>query len=386
MKETKKRPGFATRAIHDGQAPDELTGAVNVPIYLTSTYQQEEIGKNKGHEYARLTNPTRDALEVSLCSLEGGTSAHVFGSGMAAITALCTMMKSGDHVVCSDNVYGGTGRLFDKVLTNYGLTFTYVDTSVAENVAAAITPATKLVHIETPTNPMMSLTDIEAVAKICHAKGVELSVDNTFLSPYLQQPLALGADIVMHSTTKFLNGHSDGLGGVLVCTKPEHAETFRFVQKCTGGILSPFESYLLLRGVKTLAVRMKQHDANGRVVADFLKSHAKVQQVFYPGLVEHPQHELAKRQQTGFGSMISMELGSLEKANVFAKALRLGLLAESLGGVETLICHPATMTHAAVGAEGRARLGITDGLMRVSVGIEDVDDIIADLGQALDRI
>jgi cystathionine beta-lyase/cystathionine gamma-synthase len=386
MTEAKKRAGFATRAIHDGQAPDELTGAVNVPIYLTSTYQQEEIGKNKGHEYARLTNPTRDALEESLCSLEGGTSAHVFGSGMAAITALCTMMKSGDHVVCSDNVYGGTGRLFDKVLTNYGLTFTYVDTSVAENVAAAITPATKLVHIETPTNPMMSLTDIGAVARICHAKGVELSVDNTFLSPYLQQPIALGADIVMHSTTKFLNGHSDGLGGVLICTKPEHAETFRFVQKCTGGILSPFESYLLLRGVKTLAVRMKQHDANGRAVAEFLKGHAKVQQVFYPGLVEHPQHELAKRQQHGFGSMISMELGSLENANRFAKALRLGLLAESLGGVETLICHPATMTHAAVGAEGRARLGITDGLMRVSVGIEDVEDIIADLGQALDKI
>jgi cystathionine beta-lyase/cystathionine gamma-synthase len=386
MTEAKKRAGFATRAIHDGQAPDELTGAVNVPIYLTSTYQQEEIGKNKGHEYARLTNPTRDALEESLCSLEGGTSAHVFGSGMAAITALCTMMKSGDHVVCSDNVYGGTGRLFDKVLTNYGLTFTYVDTSVAENVAAAITPATKLVHIETPTNPMMSLTDIGAVARICHAKGVELSVDNTFLSPYLQQPIALGADIVMHSTTKFLNGHSDGLGGVLICTKPEHAETFRFVQKCTGGILSPFESYLLLRGVKTLAVRMKQHDANGRVVAEFLKGHAKVQQVFYPGLMEHPQHELAKRQQHGFGSMISMELGSLENANKFAKALRLGLLAESLGGVETLICHPATMTHAAVGAEGRARLGITDGLMRVSVGIEDVEDIVADLGQALDTI
>jgi cystathionine beta-lyase/cystathionine gamma-synthase len=378
--------GFATRAIHDGQAPDELTGAVNVPIYLTSTYQQEEIGKNRGHEYARLTNPTRDALEESLRSLEGGTSAHVFGSGMAAITALCTMMKSGDHVVCSDNVYGGTGRLFDKVLVNYGLTFTYVDSSVAENVAEAITPATKLVHIETPTNPMMALTDIAAVAKICHSKGVELSVDNTFLSPYLQQPIALGADIVMHSTTKFLNGHSDGLGGVLVCTKPEQAERFRFVQKCTGGILSPFESYLLLRGVKTLAVRMKQHDANGRVVADFLNGHAKVKQVFYPGLTEHPQHELAKRQQRGFGSMISMELGSLEKANRFAKSLRLGLLAESLGGVETLVCHPASMTHAAVGVEGRARLGITDGLMRVSVGIEDVEDIVADLGQALDRI
>lgn len=375
--------GFATRAIHDGQASEELTGAVNVPIFLTSTYQQEEIGKNKGHEYARLTNPTRDALEENLRSLEGGTSAHAFGSGMAAITALCTMMKTGDHVVCSDNVYGGTGRLFDYVMVNYGLTFTYVDTSVAENVAAAITPATKLVHIETPTNPMMSITDIRAVADICHARGVELSVDNTFLSPYFQQPIALGADIVMHSTTKFLNGHSDGLGGVLVCTKPEQAERFRFVQKCTGGILSPFDSYLLLRGVKTLAVRMKQHDENGRVVADFLKEHPAVKQVFYPGLEDHPQHELAKRQQSGFGSMISMELGSLERANAFAKRLKLGLLAESLGGVETLICHPATMTHAAVGAEGRARLGITDGLMRISVGIEDVDDIVEDLAQAL---
>jgi cystathionine gamma-lyase / homocysteine desulfhydrase len=383
MSESKQK-GFATRAIHDGQAPDELTGAVNVPIYLTSTYQQEAIGKNKGHEYARLTNPTRDALEVSLCSLEGGTSAHVFGSGMAAITALCTMMKSGDHVVCSDNVYGGTARMFDNVMAKFGLTFTYVDTSVAANVAAAITPATKLVHVETPTNPMMAVTDIRAVADICHARGVELSVDNTFLSPYLQQPIALGADIVMHSTTKFLNGHSDGLGGVLVCTKPEHDETFKYVQKCTGGILSPFESYLLLRGVKTLAVRMKQHDANGRVVADFLKGHKKVQEVFYPGLAEHPHHELAKRQQSGFGSMISIETGSLENANAFAKRLKLGLLAESLGGVETLICHPASMTHAAVGAEGRARLGITDGLMRISVGIEDVEDIVADLKQALD--
>ena len=380
---TDKRHGFATRAIHDGQAPEELTGAVNVPIFLTSTYQQEEIGKNRGHEYARLTNPTRDALEESLCSLEGGTSAHVFASGMAAITAMCTMMKSGDHVVCSDNVYGGTQRVFDKVLANYGLTFTYVDTSVAENVARVITPATKLVHIETPTNPMMAITDIRAVADICHAKGVELSVDNTFLSPYLQQPIALGADIVMHSTTKFLNGHSDGLGGVLICTKPEQAERFRFVQKCTGGIMSPFESYLLLRGVKTLAVRMKQHDANGRAVADFLQGHTAVKKVFYPGLADHPQHELAKRQQSGFGSMISIELGSLEHANNFARRLKLGLLAESLGGVETLVCHPATMTHAAVGAEGRARLGITDGLMRISVGIEDVDDIIADLDQAL---
>jgi len=380
------KKGFATRAIHDGQAPDELTGAVNVPVYLTSTYQQEAIGKNKGHEYARLTNPTRDALEECLCSLEGGTSAHAFGSGMAAITALCTMMKSGDHVVCSDNVYGGTARVFDKVLANFGLTFTYVDSSVAENVAAAIRPETKLVHIETPTNPMMAITDIAAVAKICHARGVELSVDNTFLSPYLQNPIALGADIVMHSTTKFLNGHSDGLGGVLVCTMPEQAERFQFVQKCTGGILSPFESYLLLRGVKTLAVRMKQHDANGRVVAEFLEGHREVKRVFYPGLTSHPQHELAKRQQRGFGSMISIELGSLERANAFAKRLRLGFLAESLGGVETLVCHPATMTHAAVGAEERARLGITDGLMRISVGIEDVEDIVGDLEQALEQV
>jgi cystathionine gamma-lyase/cystathionine beta-lyase/cystathionine gamma-lyase/homocysteine desulfhydrase len=377
------KQGFATRAIHDGQSPDPLTGAVNVPIYLTSTYQQEAIGKNKGHEYARLTNPTRDALEESLCSLEGGSSAHCFASGMAAITALCTMMKSGDHVVCSDNVYGGTARLFDKVLANYGLTFTYVDSSDVEAVRAAIRPETKLVHIETPTNPMMAVTDIRAVADVCHAKGVELSVDNTFLSPYLQQPIELGADIVMHSTTKFLNGHSDGLGGVLVCTKPSHAETFRFVQKCTGGILSPFDSYLLLRGVKTLAVRMQQHDASGRIVAEFLADKLGADKVFYPGLATHPQHALAKRQQRGFGSMISFELGSLEAANAFATRLKLCYLAESLGGVETLICHPATMTHAAVGAEGRAKLGITDGLMRISVGIEDVADILGDLEQAM---
>ena len=375
--------GFATRAIHDGQHPDPLTGAVNVPIYLTSTYQQEAIGKNKGHEYARLTNPTRDALEESLCSLEGGISAHCFASGMAAITALCTMMKTGDHVVCSDNMYGGTSRLFDKILVHYGLTFTYVDTSNAENVRSAIRPETKLVHIETPTNPMMAVTDIRAVADVCHEKGVELSVDNTFLSPYLQRPIELGADIVMHSTTKFLNGHSDGLGGVLVCTKPEHAERFRFVQKCTGGILSPFDSYLLLRGVKTLAVRMRQHEENGHAVAAFLVKKLGTDKVFYPGLGTHPQHELAKQQQRGFGSMLSFELGSLENANAFATRLKLCYLAESLGGVETLICHPATMTHAAVGAEGRAKLGITDGLMRISVGIEEVEDIIADLEQAL---
>src|SRR6201996_8036205 len=381
---SERKLGFATRAIHEGQEPDELTGAVNVPIYLTSTYKQDGIGKmRRGYEYARLTNPTRDALEDNLCSLEGGTSAHCFGSGMAAITALCTMMKTGDHVICTDNTYGGTSRLFNQVLTNYGLAFTYVDSRDVEAVAKAIRQETKLLHLETPTNPMMSVTDIRAVSEVAHAKGVEVSVDNTFLSPYLQRPIELGADIVMHSTTKFLNGHSDGLGGVLVGTKPEHTERFRFVQKCTGGILSPFDSYLLLRGVKTLAVRMEQHDKNGRVVASFLVDKLGADKVFYPGLETHPQHELAKRQQRGFGSMISLELGSLAAADKFAQRLRLGYLAESLGGVETLGCHPATMTHAAVGAKRRAELGITDGLMRISVGIEDVGDIVADLEQAL---
>ncbi len=384
MAETKK--GFSTRAIHDGQSPDPFTGAVNVPIYASSTYVQEEIGRHKGYEYSRVSNPTRTALEENFTSLEGGSSAHVFASGMAAITALCTMMKSGDHIVCSDNMYGGTTRLFNQVLVNYGLEFTYVDTSVAENVDRAIRPGTKLVHIETPTNPMMALTDIRAVAGICHRHGIELSVDNTFMSPYFQQPIEFGADLVMHSTTKFLNGHSDGLGGVLVGTTPKHAETFAFVQKCTGGILSPFECWLLLRGVKTLAVRMRQHDANGRQVADWLNRQTKIHKVFYPGLPDHPQYELAKRQMSGFGSMISFDLGSLDAANRLLKSVRLCSLAESLGGVETLISHPASMTHAAIGEEGRRTLGITDGLVRISVGIEDIEDIIADLDQALSAV
>lgn len=383
MSEQKKKHGFATRAIHDGQAPEAETGAVNVPIYLSSTYAQEEIGKNRGYEYSRVSNPTREALEENLRSLEGGTSAHTFASGMAAITAMCTMMETGDHVVCSDNMYGGTVRLFDQILTRYGLKFTYVDTSVAENVERAITPQTQLVHIETPTNPLMELTDIQAVAEICHRHNCELSVDNTFLSPYLQRPIELGADIVMHSTTKFLNGHSEGLGGVLICTKPEHAEKFEFVQKCTGAILSPFESWMLLRGVKTLAVRMKQHEENGRAVAEWLSKNKKISKVFYPGLTTHPQHELAKKQQDGFGSMISFETGSLENANKMLRRVRVCTLAESLGGVETLISHPATMTHAALGEAGRAKIGLTDGLVRISVGIEDVNDILADLDQAI---
>jgi cystathionine gamma-lyase/cystathionine beta-lyase/cystathionine gamma-lyase/homocysteine desulfhydrase len=376
--------GFATRAIHDGQEADAATGAVNVPIYLTSTYLQDGLGApRQGYEYARVSNPTRTALETNLASLEGGRSAHVFASGMAAITALCTMMRSGDHVVAGNNMYGGTVRLFDQVLARYGLDFTYVDTSDPKNVERALTAKTKLVHIETPTNPLMALTDIRAVADVCHARGVELSVDNTFMSPYFQQPIALGADIVMHSTTKFLNGHSDGLGGVLVATKPEQAETFAFVQKCTGGVLSPFESWLILRGVKTLAVRMQQHEKNGGAVAAWLEKQPKVKRVFYPGLASHPQFELAKRQMTGFGALITWETGSLEAAAEFLKRVKLCTLGESLGGVETLISHPATMTHAALGAEGRAKIGLTDGMVRISVGLENVDDIITDLEQAL---
>ncbi len=378
--------GFATRAIHDGQHPDPLTGAVNVPIYLSSTYAQEEIGSHKGYEYSRVSNPTRDALETNLASLEGGASAHVFASGMAAIMAMITMFRSGDHVICGENVYGGTPRLFNQIVTRYGIEFSYVDTSAPENVRRAIRPSTKLVHIETPTNPIMTLTDIRAVADVCHERGVELAVDNTFMSPYFQRPIELGADIVMHSTTKFLNGHSDGLGGVLVGTKPKHKENFAFVQKCTGGILSPFECWLVLRGVKTLAVRMRQHDSSGHKIAEYLSNHPKVKKVHYPGLASHPQHELAKRQMSGFGALISFETGSLENANAMLRQVKVCTLGESLGGVETLISHPATMTHAAIGAEARAKLGITDGLVRISVGIEEVDDLLGDLDQALNHI
>src|ERR1700758_3063976 len=311
----KKNAGFSTRAIHVGNEADPSTGAVAPPIFATSTYAQEELGKTKGYDYSRAGNPTRTRLEENLASLEGGIASRVFGSGMAAVGAICHLMKAGDHMVASNNLYGGVPRLFNQIMTNFGLEFTYVDTADPRNVERAIQKNTRYVYIETPTNPLMGLTNIEAVSEIAHRRHCEVVVDNTFMSPYFQQPIKFGADIVMHSTTKFLNGHSDGLGGVLVCTTKDQAEKFRFVQKCTGGILSPFESYLLLRGVKTLAVRMKQHDANGRVVASFLHGHPKVQRVFYPGLAEHPHHELAKRQQHGFGSMISIELGSLEKAN-----------------------------------------------------------------------
>jgi cystathionine beta-lyase/cystathionine gamma-synthase len=381
-----QKQGFATRAIHAGQEPDPLTGAVSVPIYPTSTYVQEEIGKNKGYEYARVSNPTRDRLETNLAALEGGTASRVFGSGMAAINAIATMLKAGDHVVAGHNLYGGTPRLFNQVFTNFGLTFTYVDTSDVNKVERAFQKNTRLLFLETPTNPLMELCDLRAICELSHRQGVEVVVDNTFMSPYFQRPIELGADMVVHSTTKFLNGHSDGLGGVVVCTKPEQAEKLAFLQKAAGAILSPFECWLILRGVKTLAVRMVQHDCNGRKVADYLSKHKKVQKVFYPGLPDHPQHELAKRQMSGFGSMIAFETGSLANANQMLRKVRVCSLAESLGGVETLISHPATMTHAGIGEEGRRKIGITDGMVRISVGIEDVDDILADLDQALAAI
>lgn len=383
---TKTQPGFATKAIHVGQEPDPSTGAVTAPIYATSTYVQEEIGKHKGYEYARVSNPTRDRLETNLAALEGGTAAKVFASGMAAINAIVTMLKSGDHVVAGHNLYGGTPRLFNQVFANFGLVFTYIDTSDVKNVERALQKNTRIVFLETPTNPLMELCDLRAISDLAHQRGIEVVVDNTFMSPYFQRPIELGADMVVHSTTKFLNGHSDGLGGVVVCTKSEQAEKLAFLQKAAGAILSPFECWLVLRGVKTLAVRMEQHDCNGRRVAEFLSKHKKVQKVFYPGLPEHPQHELAKRQMSGFGAMIAFETGSLANANKMLRKVRVCSLGESLGGVETLISHPATMTHAAVGEEGRRKIGITDGMVRISVGIEDVDDIVADLDQALAAI
>lgn len=377
--------GFSTTCVHAGQYPEPLTGAVSVPIYATSTYVQDELGKPRlGYEYARVTNPTRDRLQESLAAVEGGLASRVFASGMAAVNAICTMMKAGDHLVCSHNVYGGVPRLFNQILSNYGLEFTYVDTSDTRAVEKAMRKNTKYLYVETPTNPLMTISDIRAIADIAHRRRAELIVDNTFMSPYFQHPIALGADMVVHSTTKFLNGHSDGLGGVVICTTQEQADQLAFIQKSAGAIMSPFECWLVLRGVKTLSVRMRQHDENGRTIADYLDGHKKIKKVFYPGLLDHPQHELARRQMSGFGSMITFETGSLGNAKRMLKRAKGTLsLGESLGGVETLISHPATMTHAALGEKGRRAIGLTDGMVRISVGIEDVEDIIADLEYAL---
>jgi len=378
--------GFSTDCIHAGQEPDPTTGAVTIPIYQTSTYVQPELGRHKGYEYARTQNPTRAALEANIAALERGKHGHCFASGMSAIDVVFRLLQSGDHVIAGENMYGGSYRLFSRVLEKFGLQFTYVDTSDTDAVRQAMRPETKIVYLETPTNPMMTITDLAACAEVAHAGGAMVVVDNTFCSPYLQRPIELGADIVLHSTTKFLNGHSDSVGGVVVSNSDELGEKIGFLQNAVGAILSPFDSWLVLRGTKTLAVRMKRHEENGMAMAQYLAQHPKVKKVYYPGLPEHPQHELAKRQMNGFGAMISFELGSKENAAAFLNRVRLCSLAESLGGVETLISHPETMTHASVPIETRTRLGITPGLVRISVGIEDVEDLIADLEQAFETL
>jgi cystathionine beta-lyase/cystathionine gamma-synthase len=377
---------FSTVCLHAGQEPDPATGAIITPIYQTSTYVQDELGKHKGYEYGRTHNPTRLAVERNLAAIEGGTAAYAFASGMAAIGAIATMLRAGDHVIVSDNVYGGTFRLFDRILSRYQLSFTYVDTSALDRVEEAVTPNTRMLFVETPTNPVLSLTDLRAAAALARRHDLRLVVDNTFASPYNQRPIECGADLVTHSTTKYLNGHSDSIGGVVVAVRDEDVEWLKFVQNAEGAILSPFDSWLVLRGTKTLPLRMQRHNDNGLALAAFLAAHPKVLHVHYPGLPTHPQHELARRQMRGFGGMIAFELGSLEAARRLLNAVRLLSLAESLGGVETLISHPATMTHASVPADRRAALGITDGLVRISAGIEDLDDLKEDLTQALERV
>ncbi|HEX6209853.1 MAG TPA: PLP-dependent aspartate aminotransferase family protein [Methylomirabilota bacterium] len=377
---------FSTLCIHAGQQPDPSTGAIITPIFQTSTYVQEGLGRHKGYEYARTQNPTREALEANVAALEGGREGFAFASGMAAIAAVASLLVSGDHVIVTDATYGGTYRLFERVLRRYGLDFTYVDTGQPDLISAAVTPRTRMLFVETPTNPVLGLTDLAAAAEIARASDLLFVVDNTFASPAVQRPLALGADLVLHSTTKYLNGHSDSVGGIVIANADAHVEWLRFYQNSAGAILSPFDAWLVLRGTKTLAVRMAQHNLNGQALAEFLAAHPKVKQVHYPGLPTHPQHALARRQMQGFGGMLSFDLGSLEAARRLLESVRLVALAESLGGVESLISHPATMTHASVPEERRAATGITDGLVRISAGIEDVEDLKADLRQALDAV
>ncbi len=374
---------FETVCIHAGQTPDPTTGAIITPIYQTSTYVQDALGSHKGFEYARTQNPTRAALEANLAAIEGGRAAFAFASGMAAIHAITSMLTSGEHVVVSDNVYGGTYRLFERVLRRYQLTFSYVDTGDAEAMARAFTPQTRLLFVETPSNPIMRLTDLTLAAEIAHRHGARLAVDNTFASPALQRPIESGADLVVHSTTKYLNGHSDSVGGVVIATSDEDIEWLKFIQNAAGAILSPFDSWLVLRGTKTLPLRMQRHSETGLALAQYLESHTAVSKVYYPGLPSHPQHDLARRQMEGFGGMLAFDVGSLERARRMLNGVRLMSLAESLGGVETLISHPVTMTHASVPADRRQALGITDGLIRISAGIEDIEDLKEDLDQAL---
>jgi cystathionine beta-lyase/cystathionine gamma-synthase len=373
----------ATRAVHAGHTADPLAGAVMPPIYQTSTYVQEGLGRHKGYEYARTRNPTREVLERAVAALEGGRHGFAFASGLAALDAVLKLLAAGDHVVCEANVYGGTYRQMTQLWARHGLAFTFADTTEPQRLAAAVTPRTRLVYVETPTNPMMRLCDLAQAAAVARAAGALFVVDNTFATPCFQRPLEFGADVVLHSTTKYLNGHSDMVGGMLVVNRDDLAERLAFIQNAAGAVPGPFDCWLCARGLKTLAVRMRQHDANGRRLAEWLAADRRVPRVYYPGLPSHPQHALACRQMQGFGGMIAIELGSVERARRLVERTRLFALAESLGGVESLIGHPASMTHASVPAEERRAMGLTDGLVRLSVGIEDADDLIADLDQAL---
>ena len=375
--------GFGTRAIHAGQRPDPSTGAVMTPVYQTSTYVQPELGRHLGYEYARTQNPTREALEGNVASLEGGRFGLAFGSGSAATDAVAKLLSAGDHLISGEGVYGGTYRLFSQVFARLGLEITFVDSGDLEQIRAAIRPNTKLIHVETPTNPMMRLTDIAAAAEIARSAGAWLSVDNTFASPYNQRPLELGADLVIHSTTKYINGHSDMVGGIVVTDSEELHEKLRFLQNAVGGIPGPWDCWLALRATKTLHLRMRAHNENGQQVAEWLEAHPKIQRVYYPGLPSHPQHELAKRQMKGFTGMITVETGSLENARAMVNKTRIFALAESLGGVESLIGHPVSMTHASVPVDRRQAMALSEGIVRLSCGVEEVEDLIADLEQAL---
>jgi cystathionine gamma-lyase len=374
---------FGTRAIHAGQRPDPLSGAIMPPVYQTSTYVQDGMGRHKGYEYARGKNPTREALERNVAALEGAQHGFAFASGMACLDSIMKLFGAGDHILCGESAYGGTFRLFDRILKNYGLTFTFLDTRDAQRVADACTPRTRAIVVETPTNPLMRLTDLKAVSEVARRTNARLIVDNTFATPFFQRPFESGADIVYHSTTKYLNGHSDMIGGICVVRDDALAEQLQFIQNAAGAVPGPFDSWLALRGTKTLHLRMPRHDANGRRIAPWLAERLGEQNVVYPGLPSHPQHALAARQMTGFGGMITIELGTRERAARILERVRVFALAESLGGVESLISHPASMTHASVPAEQRARLGITEGMVRLSCGVEDVEDLIEDLEQAL---
>jgi cystathionine beta-lyase/cystathionine gamma-synthase len=377
---------FGTRAIHAGQRPEPLAGAIMTPVYLTSTYVQDALGQNKGYEYARGRNPTREALERNVAALEGGTDGFAFASGMGCLDSIMKLFRSGDHVVCGENVYGGTFRLFDRILQQFNLTFSYVDTRDPQHIADAMRPTTVAVLVETPTNPLMRLTDLGAAAQIAHAGGARLIVDNTFATPFFQRPFEHGADIVFHSTTKYLNGHSDMVGGIALVTDQELAEKLKFIQNAAGAVPGPLDCWLALRGTKTLHLRMPRHDANGRRISAWLAERMGHERVIYPGLPSHPQHELACRQMQGFGGMISVDLGTRERAAHVLGRTRVFALAESLGGVESLISNPASMTHASVPEDRRAALGLSEGLIRLSCGVEDAEDLLQDLEYAFEGL